>query len=135
MFINRVPAISVQHLLRVLFSQVPLENVKRFEPYKNHFVRGIPSRSGIFNMLHSEIQHKSTEMTAALAQADRVDDPDDIPMVVLLGVSGAGNEFDQNLVIPSGLLSLDLGLNYTRPLPLLSTSLLQLTVHERSLTL
>lgn len=41
-------------------------------------------------MLHSEIKHQSKEVTIALALAACVDDPDDIPLVVLLGVSGAG---------------------------------------------
>ncbi len=91
MFINRVADNSVQHLLITLFSQVLLlVDVKRFESYGNCFVHGIPSRSGVFNMLHSKIEHQSKEVTAALFDADRVDDPDDIPLVVMLGVSGAG---------------------------------------------
>ncbi len=89
-FVNGVADSSVQHLLRTLFSQVPLVDVKRFESYSNHFVRGIPSRSGRFNMVHSKIEHQSKEVTEALCDADKVDDPDDLPVVVLLGVSGAG---------------------------------------------
>jgi hypothetical protein len=41
-------------------------------------------------MLHSKIEHQSKEMDTALVYADGVQDLDDIPVVVLLGVSGAG---------------------------------------------
>jgi hypothetical protein len=89
MFINGVADSSVQHLLQTLFAQIPLVDVNQFSLYSNHFVRNIPFRSGRFNMLHSEIKHLSKEATVALAHAD-VHESDDTPLVVLLGVSGAG---------------------------------------------
>jgi hypothetical protein len=87
-FITQVADSSVQHILRILFSQVPVQNIKRFESYSNHFVCNIPSHSGLFNMLHTAIKHQSKEVITALDEADRVDDPDDILVVTLLGVSG-----------------------------------------------
>lgn len=84
-------ASTIQNLLVSLFSRVQLSaDIKHFESYANQLVREIPSRSGQFNMMHSQIRDKSKEMENAVAQADTIEDPDDIPVIVLLGVSGAG---------------------------------------------